>query len=175
MQLKVDQTITFASLPDRTVIQPPFTVTATASSGLPVTFSATPTSVCTSSGTNGATITLKATGTCTVQANQAGNATVNPAPAVSRSFAVTKANQTIAFSPLADRQLAQSPFTVTATADSPFVTFTTTTPPVCKSSGQNGAKITLIGVGTCTVKADQSGNTKYNPAPSVTQSFSEAP
>ncbi len=54
------QTITFGSLSSRTMLQSPFTVSATASSGLAVTFSTTTPSVCTSSGTNGRTITLVA-------------------------------------------------------------------------------------------------------------------
>ena len=60
----------------------PFTVSATATSGLAVTFSVTAESagVCTSSGTNGATIAVVATGTCTVRADQGGNATYDPHP-----------------------------------------------------------------------------------------------
>ncbi len=69
--------------------QSPFTVSATASSGLAVTFSTTTPSVCTSSGTNGSTITLIARGTCTVRASQAGNATYNAATSVNRSFTVS--------------------------------------------------------------------------------------
>jgi PKD repeat protein len=68
---------------------PPFAVTATASSGLTVTFSTTTPTVCTSSGTNGATITLIAVGTCSVLADQAGNAQFTPAPTVQRDFTVT--------------------------------------------------------------------------------------
>jgi hypothetical protein len=35
----------------------------------------------------------------------------------------------------------------------------------------SGTTITLVTVGTCTIKADQAGNTIYNPAPTVTRSF----
>ena len=65
------------------------TVTATASSGLAVTFSSLTPAVCTSGGLLGATITLVAVGTCTVQADQAGNGTYNPAASVSQSFTVS--------------------------------------------------------------------------------------
>ena len=68
--------------------------------------------------------------------------------------------------------MAQSPLTVSATASSGLsVTFTTSTPSVCTAGGLNGATITLIGAGTCTVKADQPGNAIHNPAPTVSQSF----
>jgi len=85
----LSQTITFGSLASRTMLQSPVTVSATASSGLAVTFSATTPSVCTSSGTNGQTITLIARGTCMVRATQAGNATYNSAPSVNRLFTVS--------------------------------------------------------------------------------------
>ena len=110
--VKTNQTITFAALANRTGAQSPVTVTATASSGLPVTFTTTTPTVCTAGGTNGTTITLVKTGTCTVVAAQAGNGTFNAAPSVTRSFTVTKANQTIALGPLPNRTRAQSPVTV---------------------------------------------------------------
>ena len=173
---KTDQTIAFSTLPDRTMVQSPFQVSATASSGLTVKFTTTTTSVCTSGGTGGATITLIAAGTCTVQADQAGGAAFNPAPPVPQSFTVTKVNQTIIFGNLANRRLAQSPFGVSATASSGLtVIFTTTTPTVCTSGGKNGATIRLVAVGTCTVRADQPGSSIYNPAPSVPQIMSVTP
>jgi hypothetical protein len=66
-----------------------FTVGATASSGLPVTFTSISPAVCTTGGTNGATVTLVQAGTCTIAANQAGNATYGPAPQVTQGFSVT--------------------------------------------------------------------------------------
>ncbi len=86
---KASQTITFGALATRTLAQSPLTVSATASSGLTVAFTTTTPTICTSGGTNGATITLLAVGTCTVKADQAGNGSFDPAPSVSRSFAVT--------------------------------------------------------------------------------------
>jgi hypothetical protein len=166
------QTITFAALSNKTLAQSPVTVSATASSGLAVSFTTTTPSVCTSGGANGATITLVATGTCTVQASQAGNATYNPATPVSRSFTVSKASQTITFAALSNKTLAQSPVTVSATASSGLaVSFTTTTPSVCTSGGANGATITLVATGTCTVQASQAGNATYNPATPVSRNF----
>jgi hypothetical protein len=80
------QTITFASPGNQTVGTPPPALTASASSGLPVTITSTTAGVCTVSGN---TLTLVAAGTCTLTANQAGNGTFAPAPAVMRSFTVT--------------------------------------------------------------------------------------
>lgn len=79
-----NQTITFAALTNRTLGEPSFGVSATASSGLPVSFSifSGPASI---SGTN---VTLTGTGTVTVRASQSGNVSYNPAPNVDRSFTV---------------------------------------------------------------------------------------
>jgi thermitase len=169
---KASQTITFGTLANKTLIQSPFTINATGTSGLPVTFAALTPAVCTASGTSPATVTLLATGTCTVSATQAGNAIYNPAPAVNRSFTVSKANQTISFAALAAKTMAQSPVIVVATASSGLtVLFNSTTPSICTSGGTNGATITLLGPGTCTVRATQSGDSVYNAAPAVTRSF----
>ena len=65
----------------------PFTVSATASSGLSVTFSIAsgPASV------NGTSITITGAGLVTVSASQAGDQNWNPAPNVQQSFTVAKA------------------------------------------------------------------------------------
>lgn len=81
-----NQSISFDPLPDRTLGNPPFTISATASSGLPVSFSAS--GACTVSG---ATVTLTGTGTCSITAIQAGNANFNPAAPMTRSFTITDA------------------------------------------------------------------------------------
>ena len=83
------QAITFAKPDDVSLSQGTTSMSATASSGLAVQFSATTTSVCTTGGTNGAEVTLVAAGTCTIRATQAGNTDWNAAPSVDRSFAVT--------------------------------------------------------------------------------------
>jgi hypothetical protein len=78
------QTISFAPLADRGIFQLPFTVAATASSGLAVTFTAS--GQCFASGPG--TISALGIGSCTVTAHQAGNATYAPAPDVARTFTI---------------------------------------------------------------------------------------
>ncbi|WP_176763939.1 Ig-like domain-containing protein [Aquimonas voraii] len=65
------------------------TLSATASSGLTVTFTSSTTGVCTI--TAGGTLSFLTTGTCTINADQAGDATFDAAPRVSQSFAVINA------------------------------------------------------------------------------------
>ena len=79
------QTITFGSLGNVTLGVAPFTVGATASSSLAVTFASTTQSVCTVSG---ATVTVLAAGSCSLTATQAGNATYAAATPVAQSFTV---------------------------------------------------------------------------------------
>ena len=82
------QTISFGALSNQTLGAAPFTLSATASSGLAVSFASTTAPVCTVSG---ATVTLTAVGTCTIEATQAGNANYAAATPVDQSFQVTPA------------------------------------------------------------------------------------
>ena len=85
---KAGQTITFGALPGRTVGDADFAVSATASSGLGVTFSAS--GACTVSAGK---VHLTGRGTCTITATQAGNANYGAAPAVARTFAIDAARR----------------------------------------------------------------------------------
>jgi|GEM_PF-1017343 len=161
---KTDQAIAFDLLPDKPYGTPAFTLTATASSGLPVTFT-TGNLVCTVEGN---LVTLTGVGSCTITAHQAGNTTYNPAPDVSRTFFIAKANQTITFDTLADKVYGAPAFTLTATASSSLpVTFTTSS----LACTVEGNLVTLTGVGSCTITAHQTGNTTYNAAPDVSRTF----
>jgi choice-of-anchor C domain-containing protein len=81
------QTINFASLVDKALGAPPLQLTATASSGLPVTFSSQDTDVCILQGAS--TLKLLAPGICTITASQsAASSNYAAAPDVPRSFKV---------------------------------------------------------------------------------------
>jgi hypothetical protein len=82
---RLPQTINFPIIGDQTFGAPDFSLTATASSGLSVTYSASPTAICTVSGS---TVHLVAAGSCTVFAAQGGNADFLPATSVGRTFQV---------------------------------------------------------------------------------------
>jgi hypothetical protein len=168
---KSSQTIAFGVLGDRTVLQSPLTVAATASSGLAVTFTTTTAAVCTAGGAHGATITLVTPGVCTVEADQAGNIAFDAAPPALQSFTVTKAPQTVTFGATPNVPLGP-PVTVSATASSGLaVTITALTPAVCTAGGTNGTTITLVAAGQCMVQGDQSGDARFDAAPPALRSF----
>jgi Putative Ig domain len=93
---KATQSITFTSTApsNAQVGGPTYTVTATASSGLTVSFSidSSATSVCSISGS---TVSFKAAGTCKIDANQAGNSDYQAASEASQSFSVTSSGPAI--------------------------------------------------------------------------------
>src|ERR1051326_6840253 len=166
---KANQTITFPDPADRFYGDPDFTVTATSTSGLAVTFSTT-SAACTV--TTGGLVHIVAVGNCAIAANQAGNTNYNAAPQVSMTFAVAKGSQTITFGTLADKTFGDADFAVSATASSGLaVSFSSTTTAVCTVSGST---VHIVASGTCTIAADQAGNTNYLAAPQVTQSFTVA-
>ena len=82
---KETQNITFDELPAKTLESASFDLAATASSGLPITYTSSNTAVATISGS---TVTLHSAGTTEIAANQAGNETYSAAPQVARTLKV---------------------------------------------------------------------------------------
>ena len=167
------QTISFTSSAPGAAVYggPSYTVSAVATSGLPVTFSAAPSSagVCTVSGS---TVTIAGAGTCTLSANQGGNGAYLAAPQVQQSFTVARAPQTITITstpPPVDKH--SPPYTITATATSGLsVTFgiAPASAGICTISGSS---ISFLKKGDCIVRANQAGNANYLPAPQVQQTI----
>ncbi len=160
------QTISFAALPDETLPQSPVIVSASASSGLPVTFSTSSTAC---SVTPGGTVTLLTVGQCSITASQLGNSNWNAATPVPQTFNITMGSQTISFAALPDETLPQSPVIVSASASSGLpVTFSTSS---TACSVTPGGTVTLLTVGQCSITASQLGNSNWNAATPVPQTF----
>jgi trimeric autotransporter adhesin len=157
-----DQTITFDPIGDQPFFAEPFTVTAAASSGLPVSFSAF--GHC---SVNGSAVTATGLGSCTITATQTGNASFNAAPPVSRTFAITQASQTISFDPIADKTYGDPPFTTSASASSGLAVSLA----IAGDCGLSGTTVTLYRAGSCTITATQNGNVSYGAAPPVVRTF----
>jgi hypothetical protein len=176
---KQAQTINFTSVAPgaATVGGPTYNVTATATSGLTVTFTidASASSVCSISGSS--TVSFIGVGTCVINANQAGNGTYSPAPQVQQSFPVGQGSQTISFTsvPPSNATVGGPGYIVTATATSGLavtLAIDSSAAAVCSISGTaSGSTVSFTANGTCVINATQPGNANYNAAPQVQQSF----
>jgi hypothetical protein len=164
---KANQTVTVSThAPASATFNTNFTVAATASSGLAVVYSSA--GLCTNVG---ATFTMTSgTGTCTVMYNQPGDSNYNAAPQVTESVTAQKASQTITFGGLANKNFGDPDFTVSATASS-LLTVSFTATGNCTISTNT---VHLTGAGSCTITAKQAGDTNYNAAADVPQSFTIA-
>ena len=163
---KASQTITFSSLANKSFGAAPFILTATASSGLGVTYSSSNTAV---ASVSGSTVTVVGVGSTTITASQAGNTSYNAATNVQQTLTVTKASQTITFGALASKAFGDSSFSLSATASSGLgVTYASSNTAVATVSGST---VTIVGAGSTTITASQAGNTNYNAATNVPQTL----
>lgn len=159
---KADQTITF-NQPSAQTYGTSLTLSATASSGLPVSF----TIVSGSATLSGNVLTFTGVGSVVVRAIQGGSEYYNAATSVDRTITPNKATQTITFSQPA-AQTYGIPLTPNATASSGLAISYSI---VSGSATVSGSTVTFTGVGSVTVRAAQSGNANFNAATSVDRSF----
>ncbi len=168
------QTITFAQPTTPAAYNSSFTASASSSSSLPVTITAS--GVCTINGgttatTSGTVLMTSGTGTCTLTASQAGNGNYGPATNVVRTVTATTASQTITFAAPASPAAYNSSFTASASSSSSLAV-TITASGVCTINGgttatTSGTVLMTSGTGTCTLTASQAGNSNYGGATNV--------
>lgn len=166
---RAPQTITFVSLPATATwgAAGPYTLDATASSGLPVTYT-----VYGPATLSGTTLTVTGPGSVAVTASQSGNTNYSGATPVTQKISVAKADQTISFTGLPSTATFGSagPYTLGTTATSGLaVTYSVSGPATL-----SGSTLTITGAGTVTVKASQAGNTFYNAAGTVASTITIA-
>ena len=164
------QTITFGALSDQALGTLPFTVSATASSGLPVSFSSLTGSVCTVSGN---TVTLVAVGTCTIRASQAGDANFAAAANVDQSFSVVAANTAPTItSGLPPNGSVGTAYSVTVTASGfPAPTFTVSSGALPPGLTFNGGSGLISGTPTAAGSFNGVLTASNGVTPNATQSF----
>ena len=162
--INLNQTITFGALTSKTYGVSPFNLTGTASSGLPLSYASSNTSVATVSGS---VVTIVGAGTTTITATQIGNSSYNPAASVSQTLAVNKADQTITFTTLPAKTYGDPAFALTGTSSSGLPLFYYTSSGLVATV--SGSTVTIAGAGTVMIHALQSGNSNFNPALSVSQ------
>jgi hypothetical protein len=110
--------------------------------------------------TNGTAYTFTVTATNAVGTSTASGASGSATP---------KGNQTITFTNPGSQNFGTTP-TLTATATSSLTpTFSSSTTGVCTIT--SGGALTFLTAGSCTIDADQAGNTIWNAATTATQTF----
>ena len=144
-----------------------FNLTATASSGIAVTYVSSNAAVATVSGS---TVTIIGVGTSTITASQVGNANYNAATSVDQTLTVVNALQSITFAAIPARTFVPNDtFALGATASSGLtVTYASTNAAVATVSG---ATVTVVGAGITTITASQAGNANFGAATDVPQTL----
>jgi fibronectin-binding autotransporter adhesin len=160
-----DQSITFGPLTSQTYGNVSFALTATASSGLPVTYSVSNDSVIHISGNEA---TIAGTGTVIVTASQTGNADYFPAIEVSQTLQVNPASQSISFEVIPPKTYGDAPFELSATGGESgnAITFMSSSADIAVISGHT---VSITGAGTCNITASQAANRNYKAATDVSQ------
>jgi len=169
------QTLSFTSQPptDATIDGLGYNVSATSTSGLPVTLSvdASSTSVCYISDSF---VSFNAGGVCVIDADQGGDGTYAPASQVQQSILVHLISQVVSFTstpPMGATVGGPSygPSTVGGDSFNPVViTVDESSASVCVLSE---GLVSFIGKGVCTLDANQAGNAQYLAASQVQQGF----
>jgi len=159
--VKIPQTITFNTIPVKSVLDTNFNAGAVASSGLSVNYTSSDSTVATILNSK---VHIVGAGVATITAIQPGNA-VYLADTTSQQLTVNKLNQTISFSPLSTTKLGEDDVLPVATSSSGL--------PVSFSSSNNNVasiingRIHIVGLGTSEITASQTGNATYAAATSV--------
>jgi uncharacterized delta-60 repeat protein len=162
---KASQTINFDALPDKTFGDADFVVSASASAGPGVSFSAA--GQCSNSASS---VHLSGAGVCLITASQSGDSNYNAAADVTRSFQISKAATTTELSYSTAGQSATLTAAVSSLAGNPSgaVTFRENGNPVALcgdvtlSAGHASCVTSAMPAGSHTITAEYSGEANFN-------------
>jgi gliding motility-associated-like protein len=168
-KLSIPQTITFNSLSNKTFGDANFQLTALGgSSGNPVTYTSSDTTIVKCTGTNGSIVTILKAGTVSITANQLGNAVYSAANPVTQNLIINKANQTISLSPLPIGNVSLKDFIgnipVIATASSGLSVTVSLANTSAASLNASNELYNIGSSGTVIINLFQAGNSNYNAA-----------
>ena len=156
------QTITIGTLPTPTYGGAHFTVSATSTSGLPVTITEVSGPA---TGSGNGPYTATGSGTVNFQATQTGNTNYSAATPVNFSVTIGASAQTITIGTLPTPTYGGAHFTVSATSTSGLpVTITEVSGP---ATGSGNGPYTATGAGVVNFRATQAGNTNFSAATPV--------
>jgi hypothetical protein len=170
---KAFQSVAFTStVPTAPVSGDTYTVAATSSAGLSVSYSVTSASAAYCS-ISGAVVSFTGTGDCEIVASQAGDGRYLAAPDVSQTIAVGSLNQVITASNVRNHTYGDPAFVVVGeTTSSSPVTFSlgsNTTANSC--SVTSSGVVTILAVGHCELVLSAAADAQYAAASDITKSF----
>jgi len=160
-----EQTIRFTPVRPAVYLDPDFDLFATATSGLPVHFTASG-----DCSVSGETAHILAAGKCFLTAHQPGDSRYAAAPDVDQSSPIEKAGQKIRFPPPPPRVYLDPEFRPYATASSglPIVFF------AWGDCSVDRATVHILGAGSCSLTAHQPGDSNFTAARIVDHDFTIA-
>ncbi len=124
------------------------------------------------------TFTINSAGSVIYRAIAPGDANFSGV-IIQDTFQVLKANQQIIWTPIADKTFGDTPFVLTGTVNSQVtnlpsgqtLTYTVSAPPTVATYAAATQTITIVGAGTVIVRVNAAGNTNYNPATVLIDTF----
>jgi len=161
------QALTFGTLTTKTYGSSSFALTATANSGLPVTYTSSNTAIASVAGN---IVTINAAGTATITASQSGNSNYSAVNSVNQLFTVNKASQTFTFTMPTTATYGDADIVLNGTTSSGLAV-------LYSSSNQGVASITngvlsIKAAGTATITASVVSNANYNDATPISYTLS---
>jgi len=158
------QQITFNDIEDKYYSEDTFQLNATASSGLPITYTSSNEEVASISNE---TVIINGAGTSEITASQEGNEDYDPTEPVTRELVVLKSNQTITFDSIPPQPYWTNNFTLDAVVSSNLpVSYLSSDEKVAIIVDNN--EIDLISEGKTSITAYQEGNSNYEASDSIT-------
>ena len=140
-----------------------YTLTATSSSGLVITYKSSDENV---AKIEGNVLTVLGVGDVTITASQSGNDAYEPATEETKKL-IAYDDQTITWNQEFGTLRVNDQITLTATSSSGLaVTYTSSNENVAKIEGN---KLIVVGIGSATITASQAGNTYYTQATDITK------
>lgn len=163
---KVSQTISWTQTLSAYVGDAPIKLLATISSSMPITYSSSNNEVATIEND---ILTIIGAGTATITASQAGDNGYSPATSITKTITVSKKSQSLSWTQTLSGFVGDTPIQLSATSNSELpVAYTSSNTNVATIEGN---VLTIVGEGTSTITAKQSGNNIYNAASEISKTI----
>jgi hypothetical protein len=166
MQKAAQEITSFDDIPQKAFLDPPFALHATTSSGAPVLFTSSDTSVAV---VDGYMVTIKGVGTTTIRAKIPANGNYRASAEVTKTLTVVPSDQQLTFGPIPTREYGDPDFRLVSSSTSKLpITFTSSNESVATVSGN---VVSMVGAGTTTITATIEQDPNFLPEPPIQQTL----